>query len=233
MSRAHGDLVFTIFLSDWLSVVFHSARIVLLRFGDVIGCDEWAVPMVIWFSLCSFLIDFLVVFHSARIVLLRFGDVIGCDEWAVPMVIWFSLCSFLIDFLVVFHSARIVLLRFGDVIGCDEWAVPMVVCFLSCEIWRWCEIRFSCVPTVMSWVSRPCRELSLPPSTVWKGFHYHYFVSTIIYLCLVPIIPIWYRPYLQHFYPGSGISTCQDLEEIFLKWHARHSLIIRYFEEKS
>ena len=76
--------------------------------------------MVIWFSLCSFLIDFLVVFHSARIVLLRFGDVIGCDEWAVPMVIWFSLCSFLIDFLVVFHSARIVLLRFGDVIGCDE-----------------------------------------------------------------------------------------------------------------
>ena len=36
--------------------------------------------MVIWFSLCSFLIDFLVVFHSARIVLLRSGDVIGCNE---------------------------------------------------------------------------------------------------------------------------------------------------------
>ena len=69
------------------------------------------------------------------------------------------------------------------------------------------------------------------PSTVWKGFHY--FVSTIIYLYLVPIIPIWYRPYLQHFYPGSGISTCQDLEEFFLKWHARHPLKIRYFEEKS
>ena len=62
------------------------------------------------------------------------------------------------------YSARIVLLRFGDVIGCDEWAVPMVICFLCCEIWRWCEIRFSCVPTVLSWVSRPCRELSLPPS---------------------------------------------------------------------
>ena len=130
MSRAHGDLVFTMFLSDWFS-----------------GC------------------------FPARIVLLRFGDVIGCDEWAVPMVIWFSLCSFLIDFLVVFHSARIVLLRFGDVIGCDEWAVPMVICFLCCEIWRCREIRFSCVPTVMPWVSRPCRELSLPPSTSSIRFH--------------------------------------------------------------
>ena len=36
--------------------------------------------MVIWFSLYSFLIDFLVAFHSGRIVLLRFGDVIACDE---------------------------------------------------------------------------------------------------------------------------------------------------------
>ena len=36
--------------------------------------------MVIWLSLCFFLIDFLVVFHSARIVLLRLGDVIGCDK---------------------------------------------------------------------------------------------------------------------------------------------------------
>ena len=36
--------------------------------------------MVIWFSLCFFLIDFLVVFDSVRIVLLRFGNVIGYDE---------------------------------------------------------------------------------------------------------------------------------------------------------
>ena len=44
--------------------------------------------MVIWFSLCFFLIDFLVVFHSARIVLLRFGDVSGwCAEWTVHSVI--------------------------------------------------------------------------------------------------------------------------------------------------
>ena len=43
MSRAHGDLVFTMslcsFLIDFL-VVFPSARILLLRFGAVIGCDE-------------------------------------------------------------------------------------------------------------------------------------------------------------------------------------------------
>ena len=164
MDRAQCDLLLVAQERIEFSCVLHSVRIVLLRFGDVIGCDKWAVPMVIWFSLCSFLIDFLVVFHSARIVLLRFGDVIGCDKWAVPIVIWFPLYSFLIDFPVVCHSARIVLLRFGDVIGCDEWAVPLVICFLCCEIWRWCEIRFSCVPTVMSWVSRPCRELSLPPS---------------------------------------------------------------------
>ena len=36
--------------------------------------------MVIWLSICFFLIDFLVVFHSGRIVLLRFDDVIGCAE---------------------------------------------------------------------------------------------------------------------------------------------------------
>ena len=36
--------------------------------------------MVIWFSVYSFLINFLVVFYSVYIVLLRFGDVIGCDE---------------------------------------------------------------------------------------------------------------------------------------------------------
>ena len=164
MDRAQCDLLLVAQERIEFSCVLHSVRIVLLRFGDVIGCDKWAAPMVIWFSLCSFLIDFLVVFHSARIVLLRFGDVIGCDKWAVPIVIWFSLYSFLIDFPVVCHSARIVLLRFGEVIGCDEWAVPLVICFLCCEIWRWCEIPFSCMPTVMSWVSRPCRELSLPPS---------------------------------------------------------------------
>ena len=39
MSRAYGDLVFTMFLSDFL-VVFYSARIVLLRFDDVIGCNK-------------------------------------------------------------------------------------------------------------------------------------------------------------------------------------------------
>ena len=39
MSRAHGDgLSLCFFLIDFL-VVFHSARIVLLRLGDVIGCD--------------------------------------------------------------------------------------------------------------------------------------------------------------------------------------------------
>ena len=49
--------------------------------------------MVIWFSLCFFLIDFLVVFSSPRIILLRFGDVIGYDEQAVPMVICFLCCE--------------------------------------------------------------------------------------------------------------------------------------------
>ena len=43
MSRAHGDLVFTMslcsFLIDFL-VCFSIARMVLLRFGAVIGCDE-------------------------------------------------------------------------------------------------------------------------------------------------------------------------------------------------
>ena len=76
--------------------------------------------MVIWFSLCSFLIDFLVVFHSARIFCEDLVMSLDVMNEPCPWRSGFHLYSFLIDFLVVFHSARIVLLRFGDVIGCDE-----------------------------------------------------------------------------------------------------------------
>ena len=77
--------------------------------------------MVIWFSLCFFLIDFLVVFHSARIVLLRFGDVSGwCAEWTVHSVICCWWHKSWIEFSCVLHSVRMVLLRFDDVIGCVE-----------------------------------------------------------------------------------------------------------------
>ena len=62
MSRAQCDLLLVAWESDWVFFVFYNTvRLVLLRFGDVSGCAEWAVHSVIccwWhesrigFSLC-------------------------------------------------------------------------------------------------------------------------------------------------------------------------------------
>ena len=40
MNRVYGDLIFIIFLLIEFLVVLYSVYILLLRFGDTIGCDE-------------------------------------------------------------------------------------------------------------------------------------------------------------------------------------------------
>ena len=54
MSRAHCDLLLAVW--NWIEFPFvlHSAGLVLLRFGDVSGYAEWAVPIVICCWWCEF-----------------------------------------------------------------------------------------------------------------------------------------------------------------------------------
>ena len=55
MSHAHCDLLLVAWESDWVFFVFYNTvRVVLLRFGDVSGCAEWAVHSVICCCWCEF-----------------------------------------------------------------------------------------------------------------------------------------------------------------------------------
>ena len=55
MSRAQCDLLLVAWESDWVFFAFYNTvRLVLLRFGDVSGCAEWAVHSVICCWWCEF-----------------------------------------------------------------------------------------------------------------------------------------------------------------------------------
>ena len=55
MSRAQCDLLLVAWESEWVFFVFYNTvRLVLLRFGDVSGCAEWAVHSVIRCWWCEF-----------------------------------------------------------------------------------------------------------------------------------------------------------------------------------
>ena len=87
-----------------------------------------------------------------------------------PCTVWFAVVGVRVgmSFLGVLHSVRMVLLRLGDVSACAEWAVPIVICCWWCDFWRWCEIRFFCVPAVMAWVLGRWREIRPPPSIGYR-----------------------------------------------------------------
>ena len=103
MSLAQCDLLLAAWESDWVFFLFYNTvRFILLRFGDVSGCAEWAVPIVICCWWCETWIVFSFVLYNVRMVLLRFGDVSGCAEWAVPIVIRCWWCESWNDFSLCF-----------------------------------------------------------------------------------------------------------------------------------
>ena len=155
--------------------VLHSVRLVLLRFGDVSGCAEWAVHSVICCRWCEGWIEFSWCSTQCAVGFVKI--------WWCQWMCWMSRaqCDLLSlvwgldwNFLGVLHSVRLVLLRFGDVSGCAEWAVRSVICCRWCESWNefsWCSTQCA-VGFVkiwwcqwMCWMSRAqCDLLSL----VWE-----------------------------------------------------------------
>ena len=120
MSRAQCVLLLVAWESDWVFFVFYnSVRLIMLEFGDVSGCAEWAVPIVICCWWCETWIVFSLCFTQCG-----HGFV---NVWWCQWMCWMSRaqCVLLLVawesdwvFFVFYNTVRLILLRFGDVSGC-------------------------------------------------------------------------------------------------------------------